>query len=151
MLTRGHTDQVRVAIERGLGLRVALPGPRAPTAPSLRSVHLFHAGSATSGAPWRSRNRAPSSRRLPSTLPCPARRAENWEGYAYHFLGNSKPRHSTPCVSAGLGLAVELGTSPLNFFGFDQRIRALVVSLPRILWLWGVSDQVLVFTQKGHQ
>jgi tetratricopeptide (TPR) repeat protein len=41
-----------------------------------------------------------------------------------------------------MALAVELGTFNVNFFGIDQRIRALVF-LARALWLRGFSDQAL--------
>ena len=47
-----------------------------------------------------------------------------------------------------MALAVELGTFNANFFGFDQRIRALVY-LARILWLRGFSDQALRIVQKA--
>jgi hypothetical protein len=42
----------------------------------------------------------------------------------------------------GLALAVELGTFNANFFGFDNRISALV-GLTRTLWLRGLPNQAL--------
>jgi ATP/maltotriose-dependent transcriptional regulator MalT len=47
-----------------------------------------------------------------------------------------------------MGLAVEFGTFNVNFFGFDQRIRALVF-LSRALWLRGFSDQALRIVQRA--
>jgi tetratricopeptide (TPR) repeat protein len=69
--------------------------------------------------------------------------AECWVGNAHHFLGHQAAAQLH--CERGLALAVELGT--FNFFGFDQRIRALVV-LCRILWLRGFSDQALRIAQK---
>ena len=47
-----------------------------------------------------------------------------------------------------MALAVELGTFNVNFFGFDQRISALV-GLARTLWLRGFADQALRIAQKA--
>lgn len=47
-----------------------------------------------------------------------------------------------------MALAVELDTFSVNFFGLDQRIRALV-GLARTLWLRGFSDRALRIVQKA--
>jgi tetratricopeptide (TPR) repeat protein len=47
-----------------------------------------------------------------------------------------------------MALAVELGTFNVNFFGIDQRIRALVF-LARAGWLRGFSDQAVKIVQKA--
>jgi tetratricopeptide (TPR) repeat protein len=47
-----------------------------------------------------------------------------------------------------VALAVELGTFNANFFGFDERIRALV-GFARTLWLRGFSDQALRIAQRA--
>ena len=93
MFTRGHSDQVRAAIERGLALAETFQDRAAPTAPSLRSEHFSSRGSATSAAPWRSRNRAASSRRLPSTRPAPSGRSVGWAMLTTFWA--TKPRHNS--------------------------------------------------------
>ena len=67
-------------------------------------------------------------------------------GIAHHFLGNQAAAQLH--FERGMALAVELGTFNANFFGFDQRIRALV-GLARTLWLRGFSDQALRIVQKA--
>jgi predicted ATPase len=47
-----------------------------------------------------------------------------------------------------MALAVELGAVNANFFGFDQRVSALV-GLARTLWLRGFADQALRIAQKA--
>ena len=47
-----------------------------------------------------------------------------------------------------MALAVELGVLNPNFFGFDQRVSALV-GLARTLWLRGFADQALRIAQKA--
>ena len=67
-------------------------------------------------------------------------------GIAHHFLGNQAAAQLH--CERGMALAVELGTLNANFFGFDQRISALV-GLARTLWLRGFSDQALRIVQKA--
>src|ERR1700692_4940959 len=85
MLTRGHSDQVRAAIERGLAL------------------------------------------------------AETFQ---------DRKRQLRLLFGHGMVLPVELDTFSVNFFGLDQRIRALV-GLARTLWLRGFSDRALRIVQKA--
>ena len=47
-----------------------------------------------------------------------------------------------------MALAAELGTFSVNFFGVDQRFRALTV-LARTLWLRGFADRALRIAQKA--
>jgi hypothetical protein len=70
--------------------------------------------------------------------------AEWREGIDHHFLGNQAAAQAH--LERGMALAVELGTFSVNFFGLDQRIRALV-GLARTLWLRGFSDQALRIMQ----
>src|SRR5580693_7016420 len=141
MLTRGHTDQVRVAIERGLALAEACQD-RGRQLRLLfgQSIFFTRIGDIRGALAVAERGNA-----IAQTAKYPAGTvwAECWEGNAHHFLGNQAAAQLH--CERGLALAVELGT--FNFFGFDQRIRALVV-LFRILWLRGFSDQALGITQK---
>jgi len=61
-------------------------------------------------------------------------------GITHHFLGNQAAAQLH--LEHGMALAVELDTLSVNFFGLDQRIRALV-GLARTLWLRGFSDRAL--------
>ena len=67
-------------------------------------------------------------------------------GITHHFLGDQAAAQLH--LERGMALAVELGTVNANLFGFDHRIRALVV-LARTLWLRGFSDQALRIAQKA--
>jgi tetratricopeptide (TPR) repeat protein len=66
-------------------------------------------------------------------------------GIGHHFLGNQAAAQLH--CERGMELAVELGTFA-NFFGFDQRIRALI-GLARTLWLRGFFDQAFRIMQKA--
>ena len=68
-----------------------------------------------------------------------------WLGIAHHFLGDQAAAQLH--CERSMALVVELGTFNVNFFGFDQRIRALVF-LARSLWLRGFSDQALRIMQR---
>jgi pyruvate dehydrogenase E2 component (dihydrolipoamide acetyltransferase) len=50
--------------------------------------------------------------------------AEWWEGIAHHYLGDQAAAQLH--LERGMALAVELGAVNANFFGFDQRVSALV-------------------------
>jgi len=144
MLTRGNSDQVRSAIERGLALAEAcqdhgrqlrllfglnlflgrLGDVRGALAVAEQAGVIAQAAKQTAGTVW----------------------AEWWVGSAHHFLGNQAAAQLH--LERGLALAVELGTFSANFFGFDQRIRALA-GLAGTLWLRGFSDQALRIVQRA--
>src|SRR5271170_4606064 len=139
--TRANTDRVRAELERGLALAEVCKDP----ARQLRllfgqSIFFTRIGDIRGALAV-----AEGGSVIAQTAKYPAGAvwAECWEGNAHHFLGNQAAAQLH--CERGLALAVELGT--FNFFGFDQRIRALVV-LFRILWLRGFSDQALGITQK---
>jgi predicted ATPase len=142
MLTRGHTDQVRVAIERGLALAEACQD-RGRQLRLLfgQSIYFTRIGDirgalvvAKQGSVIAGADKHPTGTVW----------AEWWMGTAHHFLGNQAEAQLH--LERGTALAVELGTSNANFFGF--RIRALVI-LVRTLWLRGFSDQALRMAQKA--
>jgi predicted ATPase/DNA-binding winged helix-turn-helix (wHTH) protein len=141
MLTRGNSDQVRAAIERGLALAEACQDH----ARQLRllfgqSIFFTRIGDIRGALAVAEQGTVIAQT---AKYPAGAVWAECWEGNAHHFLGNQAAAQLH--CERGLALAVELGT--FNFFGFDQRIRALVV-LFRILWLRGFSDQALGIMRK---
>jgi len=143
MLTRGHSDQVRAAIERGLVLAEAFHD-RTRQLRLLAGLNLFlhrlgeirgalavaeqagviaHAAKHPAGTVW----------------------AEWWVGIDHHFLGNQAAAQLH--LERGMALVVELGTFNANWSSVvDQRIFALV-GLARALWLRGFSEQALRIVQ----
>jgi predicted ATPase len=144
MYTRGHSDQVGAAIERGLALAEAfqdsarqlrllaglnifltrLGDIRGALAVAERAGVIAQAAKHSGGAVW----------------------AEWWLGIDHHFLGNQAAAQLH--LERGMVLAVELGTFNPNFFVFDYRSIA-TVDLARTLWLRGFSDQALRIAQKA--
>jgi predicted ATPase/DNA-binding winged helix-turn-helix (wHTH) protein len=141
MLTRGHTDQVRAAIGRGLALaEVCQDRVRQLRLLFGLSIFFTRLGDIRGALAVAEQGSVIAQT---AKYPAGAVWAECWVGNARHFLGHQAAAQLH--CERGLALAVELGT--FNFFGFDQRIRALVV-LCRILWLRGFSDQALRIAQK---
>jgi len=144
MYTRGHSDQVGAAIERGLALAEAfqdsarqlrllaglnifltrLGDIRGALAVAERAGVIAQAAKHSGGAVW----------------------AEWWLGIDHHFLGNQAAAQLH--LERGMVLAVELGTFNPNFFVFDYRSIA-TVDLARTLWLRGFADQALRIAQKA--
>src|SRR3984885_7526566 len=144
MFTRGNSDEVRAAIERGLALAEAFQDParqlgllaglsifftrigdiRGALAVAEQAGVIAQAAKQPAGAVW----------------------AECWVGNAHHFLGNQAAAQFH--LERGLALAVELGTFNANFFVFDYRSVATVF-LARASWLRGFSDQALRMVQKA--
>jgi predicted ATPase/DNA-binding winged helix-turn-helix (wHTH) protein len=142
MLTRGHSDQVRAELERGLALAEAFQD-RGRQLRLLAGLNLFltRRGDISGALPV-----AEQAGVIAQAAKQPAGIvwAEWWGGVAHHYLGDQAAAQVR--LEHGLALAVELGTLNVNLFGFDQRIRALV-GLARTLWLRGFSDQALRIVQ----
>src|SRR5580693_8833673 len=144
MFTRGHTDQVRAAIERGLALAEAFQD-------RVRQLRLLVGLSSFLTRLGDIRGAlavAEQAGVIAQVVKHPAGTvwAECWVGIAHHYLGN-QALAQLHC-ERGMALAVELGTFNANFFGFDPRISALG-ALARTLWLRGFSDQALRIVQKA--
>jgi predicted ATPase len=142
--TRGHSDQVRAAIERGLALAEALED-RLHQLQLLAGLNLLflRLGDVRGALAV-----AEQARVIAKAAKQPAGTvwAELRVGNAHHFLGNQAAAQLH--FERGMALAVELGTFNVKFFGFDPRIRALV-GLARTLWLRGFSDQALRIGQRA--
>ena len=144
MFTRGHSDQVRGAIERGLRLAETFED-RARQLHLLAGVELsFTRLSDFRGALARAEQVAIVARaaRHPAGLVW----AEWTLGLAHHGLGNQTAAQLH--CERGLALAVKLGTTTVNFFGCDQRVRILV-NLARTLWLRGLPDRAQRISQQA--
>jgi predicted ATPase len=142
VFTRGDSDQVRAAIERGLALAEAFQD-RARQLALLAGLSIFFT---RLGDIRGALAVAEQGGVIAQTAKHPAGSvwAEWWVGNAYHFLGDQAAAQLH--CERGLALAAELGTLNANFFGFDNRVSALAV-LSRTLWLRGFSDQALRIVQ----
>src|ERR1700726_1149158 len=144
MFTRGHTDQVRAAIERGLALaEVCQDRVRQLRLLFGLSIFFTRLGDLRDAMAVAERGRAIAQA---AKLPTGTVWAEWRVGITHHFLGNQAAAQLH--LEHGMALAVELDTFSVNFFGLDQRIRALV-GLARTLWLRGFSDRALRIAQKA--
>ena len=144
MFTRGHSDQVRAAIERGLALAEAFQD-RARQLRLLAGLNLFLTRLGDIRGALAVAEQAGVIAQA-AKHPAGTVWAEWLVGSAHHFLGDQAAAQLH--CERGLALAVELGAFNANFFGFDPRIRALVI-LARTLWLRGFSDQALRIVQKA--
>jgi predicted ATPase/DNA-binding winged helix-turn-helix (wHTH) protein len=144
MFTRGHTDQVRAGLERGLALAEAFQDParqlRLLFSLSIFLARLGDVRGALAVAEQAGVIAQTAKHRVGTVW------AEWWGGIAHHYLGDQAAAQLH--CERGMELAAELGTLNANFFGFDQRISALVYHA-RALWLRGFSDRALRIVQKA--
>jgi ATP/maltotriose-dependent transcriptional regulator MalT len=141
MLTTGNSDQVRVELERGLALADAFQDPTRQIRLLAGLNFFFMRLSDIRGA----LAVAEQASAIAQAAKHPAGTIwAEWVGIAHQFLGNQAAAQ----LHCEHGFALELGTFNANFFGFDQRIRALG-ALARTLWLRGFSDQALRIAQKA--
>jgi predicted ATPase/DNA-binding winged helix-turn-helix (wHTH) protein len=144
MFTKGNSDGVRAAIERGLALAETFED-RDHQLQLLAGLNIFltRIGDFRGALTVAERGIAV------------ARAAENtaglvmtdWMlGVSHHLVGDqaAAQRH----CEGGMANAVEPGRLNANFFGYDHRIRALV-ALARALWLRGFSEQALRTAQQA--
>jgi predicted ATPase/DNA-binding winged helix-turn-helix (wHTH) protein len=142
MLTSGHSDQVRAAIERGLALAEAFQD-RGRQLRLLAGLNLFLARLGDIRGALAVAEQAGVIAQAVKH-PVGAVWAEWLVGNAHHFLGDQAAAQLH--LERGLALTAGLGT--FKFFHFDPRLRALVV-LFRALWLRGFSDQALRLVQRA--
>jgi predicted ATPase len=144
MFTRGNSDQVRAAIERGLALAEAFQD-RARQLRLLAGLNLFLARLGDIRGALAVAEQAGVIAQAVKH-PVGAVWAEWLVGNAHHLLGNQAAAQLH--CERGMALVVELGTFNANFLDFDPRVRVLV-NLARTLWLRGFSDQCLRIAQKA--
>jgi predicted ATPase len=144
MHSRGQTDQVRAAIERGLALAEAYQD-RGRQLRLLAGLNLFltRLGDVRGALAVAEQAGviAQAAKHPPGTV-----WAEWWVGIAHHFLGNQAAAQLH--LERGFSLGVVTGTFNENFLSFNHRVSALV-GLARALWLRGFSDQALRIAQKA--
>lgn len=144
MFTKGHSEQVRAALERGLALAESFQD-RARQLRILAGLNLFYLrlGDIRSALAVAEQSGpvAQAAKLSAGTV-----WAECWVGNAQHFLGDQAAAQLH--CERSMALAVELGSFNTNSFGFDQRIRTFI-NLGRALWLRGFADQALRITEKA--
>ena len=136
MFTRGNTEDVRRAIEDGLKLAEAR-GDRHQQVNLLAGLHIFQTrigefpGAVTTG-------RRAIAVAADLGAPDAVAMAEWMVGSALHLTGDqaSAQRH----CEQGFAQAATSDPAVLDFFGYDHRIRALIVCA-RALWLGGFPDR----------
>jgi tetratricopeptide (TPR) repeat protein len=136
MYTEGHNDDVRQALERGLGLADSFQD-RIRQLRLLAGLNMFYLRLGDIDRALAVAERGAGAAQL-ARYPAGIAWSECWIGNARHFLGDQTAAH-LHCLRS-LDLSAQLGRSTANFFGFDQRVRALV-NLARALLLRGFADQ----------
>jgi predicted ATPase/DNA-binding winged helix-turn-helix (wHTH) protein len=144
MFTKGHGDQVRAAIERGLALAEAFQD-RGRQLRLLAGLNIFltRLGDVRSALAVGEQSGviAQAAKHSAGTI-----WAEWWVGISHHFLGNQAAAQLH--LERGMALAAELCTFNANFFVFDYR-SVETVFLARTLWLRGFSDRALGIVQNA--
>jgi predicted ATPase/DNA-binding winged helix-turn-helix (wHTH) protein len=143
MFTRGNSDAVRSAIERGLGLAEAL-GDRQYQLNLLAGLNIFLTRIGDFRAALDYAERSVSV--VADGDEHSERVMADWMlGVSHHLVGNQEAaqRH----CERGLALEAASGRVYVNFFGYDHRVRALV-ALARALWLRGRPVRAL---EVAHQ
>lgn len=144
MFTRGNTDAVRAAIERGLALAGAL-GDHQHQMHLLAGLNIFLTRIGDFRGALRSADRS-GVVAAESSDPAAEVMAEWMLGVSHHLAGNqAKAQHH---CERGLELASSLGDPDIDFFGYDHRVRALV-ALARALWLRGVPRRAVQTAQQA--
>jgi predicted ATPase len=144
MFSKGNTDEVLAAIERGLALAENLNDSRHHLELLAgRNIFFYRTGDFHSALAVAERASAVAD----ANKNAAGLVMTEWMlGVSYHFLGNqaAAQRH----CEHGLVRAAELGVLNPKFFGYEHRVRALTV-LARSLWLRGYSNQALRKAQEA--
>lgn len=144
MFTRGNSDEVRAAIQRGLTLAEAL-GDSQHRLRMLAGLNIFliRIGDFR-GALAIAEQSETTARSLGD--PAGIIMADWMLGVSYHLVGDQADAQNH--CEAGLRRAAAAPHVHTNFFGYDHRIRALV-ALTRALWLQGSAERALVVAQQA--
>jgi predicted ATPase len=136
MFTLGNGEEIRAAIERGLGLAEAL-GSGEHQLHLLAGLHIFltRIGDFRGAVAVAERSAAIA---LEVGDPGAVIMTDWMLGTAHHLAGNHE-RAQLHC-EIGFKRAAAAGPISVDFFGYDHRVRALIV-LARVLWLRGFPDE----------
>lgn len=146
MFTRGNSEGVRRAIERGIGLAEALrDGQYKLHLLAGLNIFLTRVGDFRGALACAERSMLVASElgEEPGII-----MAEWMLGVAHHLVGNqaAAQRH----CERGLELEEASGGQRIDFFGYDHRVRALV-ALARATWLRGMPEKGLKFADQAVQ
>jgi predicted ATPase len=144
MFTRGHSDQVRTAIERGLALAEALDEPLHQMQLLAGLNNLLPRFGDFRGAAALAEKRCAIAQRAQNMADLAM--AEWVLGTFHHMLGDQAAAQLH--CERGMTRSVELPWFNANLFGFDHRVFGLH-GLARALWLRGFADQALKTAQRA--
>jgi predicted ATPase/DNA-binding winged helix-turn-helix (wHTH) protein len=136
MFTRGNSDEVRAAIERGLRLAERL-GERQYQLHLLAGLHIYliRVGDFREALIVAERSVTLATELESATASTMA----DWMlGCSYHLVGNQEAAQRY--CDSGFARAAASGLVQIEFFGYDHRVRALCV-LARASWLRGYPDR----------
>jgi predicted ATPase/DNA-binding winged helix-turn-helix (wHTH) protein len=144
MFTKGNSDEVRAAIERGLSLAETFED-RDHQLQLLAGLNIFLTRISDFRGALTVAERGVAVARAAKNMAGLV--MTDWMlGVSHHLVGN-QVEAQYHCES-GMAKAVELGQLNASFFGYDHRIRALV-ALARALWLRGSSERALRIAQQA--
>jgi len=136
MFMRGNSQQIQHLIERGLTLARQLKASEQELR-LLSAMHIFKARIGDVHGMHEISSRA--SKLAASTSRDDLSAMTEWmKATAYHLSGNQTIAQG--CCESALKCSLRVPVSRFNAFGYDQRIRGLIV-LVRTLWLRGFWDQ----------
>lgn len=138
MFTRGNTDEVREAIDRGLSLAEAL-GDRRRELDLLAGLNVFtiRIGDFQGALAVAMRSVKVAEQ---AGEPAGVVMAEWMVGVGQHLVG--KQAAAQYHCERGLEMAAASGCADIHFFRYDHRVRALAV-LARTLWLRGMPERAV--------
>jgi predicted ATPase/DNA-binding winged helix-turn-helix (wHTH) protein len=140
MFTRGNDQDIRTAIERGLGLAESL-GSDEHQLHLLAGLHIFltRIGDFQGSVEVAKRNVTVAERVGNTTALVMA----DWMlGTSYHLVGDQH-RAQSHCEDGIRRAAAAAGPIDTDLFGYDHRVRGLI-ALARTLWLRGLPDRAAV-------
>jgi predicted ATPase/DNA-binding winged helix-turn-helix (wHTH) protein len=138
MYTHGNSYQVRYAIERGLVLAEKI-GDASRRLNLLLGLHIFVT---RRGSFHEALSIAQQGEQIAERVNTPASGVlSDWMlACSYHAIGEQEVARSYS--ESGFKRATETGLHNIDIFGYDHRIRALIV-FARVLWLRGYPDQAV--------
>jgi predicted ATPase/DNA-binding winged helix-turn-helix (wHTH) protein len=144
MFTRGNDQDIRIAIERGLGLAEAL-GSDEHQLHLLAGLHIFLTRIGDFRGMMEIVERiVPVAARIGDTS---SLLMTDWLlGTTYHLAGD-QGRALGHCEDA-MRRGAAAGSVNIDFFGYDHRVRGLIV-LARVSWLRGLPDRAAIVSTQA--
>lgn len=144
MYTRGNSDEVRVAIERGLALAEAVSDYKHQLR-LLAWLHIFLTRTSEHHAALAISERSATVARAAGDS-AGIVMAEWMLGVTHHVLGNQAAAQHH--CERGLKLSASSDHGYIDVFGYDHHVRALII-LARAQWLRGRPERALAFAHQS--